>query len=72
MRRLLFMLAWAECRRASWFLAAGEATAGEVALATAGERLRTMGAVKDPPRRRPVLGGARHGLQVVRSSRRCG
>ena len=69
MRRLLLMLAWAECRRADWFLAAGETTLGELALAAAKARLVALAGIRPRPWR-PLVAARNHGLRIVRQSRR--
>lgn len=72
MARLLFMLAWAECRHAEWLLAAGDGARAAHAMALAFARLGGMPAAVRPRAWRPLVAGARHGLRVVPGSRRPG
>lgn len=66
------MLAWAECRHASWLFAAGEGERAYGSLAAAFARLRAMAGTGRRRIWRPVVAGGKHGLRAVRSSRRCG
>ena len=66
MRRLFFMLAWAECHRASWMLAAGQHLQGKEALAAAFARLGDMASAGRRRRWRPLVQGGNHGLRVRR------